>query len=103
MPEPEDVNHSRFPVDAVVFNHDNFSVAWGTWEDKGKTNKLLGMRWNHDAQNPNGPGYPKLFGNPVWFIIPEELTVPFLKGLLVSEHSNKRAIERVLAELGHKA
>ena len=100
MIKPEDVTHKRYPVDAVVFNNGTFSVAWGTWDGK---QKLLGMRWNtSDADNPNDVGYPKTFGHPVWFMIPEDLTIPTLKGLLTSETANKNAVKGILAGLGEE-
>ena len=98
MINPEDVTHAKYPVDAIVFNNGTFSVVWGTWDKK---RKMLGMRWNtSDPSNPSDVGYPKTFGHPVWFMIPEELTVSILNSLLESEHTNKQAVKDVLAEVG---
>ena len=98
MINPQNVTHKKYPVDAIVFNGSNFSVAWGTWDNK---EKMLGMRWNtSDASNPSDVGYPKTFGHPVWFMIPTELTVAILKGLLSTHNADKQAIENILAELG---
>ena len=42
--------------------------------------------------------YPKLFQHPVWFVLPEEFSVPFLKGLLGTSADSKEVLQ-VLAEL----
>ncbi len=98
MIDPHDVEHKKYPVDAIVFNNGLFSVAWGTWNNE---KKMLGMRWNtSDSSNPADVGYPKTFGHPVWFMVPEELTVAILRGLLTVAHSDKQAIANILAEFG---
>ena len=75
MPKPEDVNPWNFEVREVIYDNNGFSVAWGIWEED---NERLAMRWNGDGTDA---GYPKTFGNPVWFLIPEELGLPFSKTL----------------------
>ncbi|MCX6897066.1 MAG: hypothetical protein NT105_00060 [Verrucomicrobia bacterium] len=75
MPQPKSVNPRNFKVIKIVYNLNNFSVAWGEWEDDSR---VLAMRWNG---GPNDAGYPKTFGNPVWFLLPRELSLPFLKTL----------------------
>ncbi|WP_157719110.1 hypothetical protein [Halopseudomonas salegens] len=70
MPKPEEVNPRNFKVESVVYNDGDFSIAWGEWED-GELH--LAMRWNGDES----PGYPKTFGHPVWFLLPQDLTIPF--------------------------
>ena len=72
MPGPSEVNPRNFRVVEVLYDVDGFSIAWGQSEDG---TELLGMRWNGDAIGD--PGYPKTFGNPVWFFIPPELSRPF--------------------------
>ncbi len=67
MLRPEEVQHSRFRMRHFVFNDVDFAIGWGTWED-GIDH--LGMRWNGDDHDP---GYPKLFGHPVWLAVPENL------------------------------
>ena len=71
MPSPSDVNPHNFHVVEVLYDFNGFSVAWGQSEDG---TRLLGMRWNGDS--PGDPGYPKTFGNPVWFHIPDEISLP---------------------------
>jgi len=92
MPAAVQVKHSKFPVDHVLYDDGDFSIAWGTY-DGGR--RCLGMRWNGD---PNDAGYPKLFQHPVWFVLPEELSVPFVKSLLGTTADNK-AVLKVLEEL----
>lgn len=93
MPAPTQVHHSKFPVDHVLYDNDGFAVAWGTY-DGGR--RCLGMRWNG---GPNDPGYPKLFQYPVWFVLPEKLSVPLVKALLGTSSANDPALLKVLEEL----
>ncbi len=93
MPAPTKVNPSNFPDAQVVYNEANFSIAWGTWEGK---RKCLGMRWNGGAKDP---GYPKLFKNPVWFVLPDELSKPIVKALLGEKGSKNEKLLRVLNRL----
>ena len=76
MPQPNEVNPHNFHVKQIVYNLNGFSVAWGIWEGDGS--HRLAMRWNGDGEDK---GYPKTFGHPVWFILPNELSVPFLQSL----------------------
>jgi hypothetical protein len=76
MPKPDDVNPHNFKVQQIIYNTNEFSIAWGEWED-GVMH--IGMRWNGEGTEA---GYPKTFGHPVWFIIPEVLTSAMLRGVL---------------------
>jgi len=80
-------------VDYVLYDNGEFAIAWGTY-DGGQ--KLLGMRWNG---GPNDPGYPKLFQHPVWFVLPNELSVPLVRALLGEESADNQALLRVLEDL----
>jgi hypothetical protein len=75
MPKPDEVNPRNFQVTDIIYNLNGFSIAWGIWEDGCQ---CLAMRWNGEG---NDKGYPKTFGNPVWFVLPKELSLPFLKTL----------------------
>lgn len=77
MPSPTTVNPHNFKVKSVIFDNNVFSVAIGTW--KNQTN-MLAMRWNGD--DSGDAGYPKTFGNPVWFVIHEDLNQPIIQGLI---------------------
>jgi hypothetical protein len=72
MPQPSTVRPHNFEVVDVIYNLNGFSIAWGIWED---CTYRLGMRWNGEGEDQ---GYPKTFGNPVWFMLPQELTLSFL-------------------------
>jgi hypothetical protein len=95
MPKPEDVNPHNFKVDRVLFTRDGFSVAWGTWESGPE--RRMGMRWDGDDAGGD-KGYPKTFGHPVWFIIQDELALPFMKALLGCEGAADVALIEVMAE-----
>lgn len=91
--KPENVNPKNFKVEHILFDNSHFSIAYGTWED-GK--KYLAMRWNGDISTP---GYPKVFGYPMWFVIDQELHLPFIKSLVGLSHTRKNETIMVLTEL----
>jgi hypothetical protein len=93
MPKPKNVNPRNFQVESIIFDNGEFSIGWGRWEDG---TMRLGMRWNGDN---NDPGYPKLFKNPVWFVLPHELSLPIVSSLLGDAHSSKQDIITVLNKL----
>ena len=93
MPNPEDVNPKNFKVKQVIFNNGDFSIAYGEWKEDVS---CLGMRWNGSKDDV---GYPKLFNNPVWFILPEELTVPLALSLFGKEQANAENILAVLQKI----
>jgi hypothetical protein len=93
--QAKDVNHSKFRVDKIIYETEEFSIAYRLWEDR---DMLLGMRWS--GENKDDAGYPKLFGNPVWFIIPQPLTLPLTKSLLdVPIGTNKDQLISLLQEI----
>lgn len=83
MPHPSAVNPHNFKVVEVIYNLNGFSVAWGIWEDE--THRLA-MRWNGEEDDQ---GYPKTFGNPVWFMLPQELSLPILQSLGAYQDSHR--------------
>jgi len=93
MPSPQEVTPWNFPSHKVIYSNNGFSVAWGKWEDN---TMVLGMRWDG---NDSDPGYPKTFGHPVWFILPEELNLSFLQSLLLNPESDKHEILRILLSI----
>ena len=93
--KPENVNPKNFKVEKVVYDNNDFSIAYGIWEG-GKTH--LAMRWNGESEND--PGYPKLFKNPVWFLVTEELKVPILTALInLTDTKNQETLEVLKKEL----
>jgi len=67
------------PVDwqnhEVIFNDEEFSAVWGQY----KGNFCLGTRWNGESENERG--YPGQGAHPLWFVIPEYLTLSVLEKL----------------------
>ncbi|WP_421753051.1 hypothetical protein [Croceimicrobium sp.] len=59
-------NPAAFQKNSIVYEDEYFAVAYGM-DSKG--NKRMAMRWKGDG-NTN-MGYPKTFGNPQWFLLPE--------------------------------
>ena len=85
----KDVNPSNFKVENVVFENDDFSIAIGIWENK---ERRMAMRWNGYGDDP---GYPKLFKNPVWFMVDNSLILPFLNALRNVKDSDKKAKKKL--------
>lgn len=77
MPRPEDVNPQAFTVTDILYNHNDFSICYGVWNETGDIR--LAMRWN-DADDGNG--YPKVFAHPQWFLISIDITRNILTGVL---------------------
>jgi len=88
--KPENVNPSNFKVESVLFDNEEFSIAYGKWEGNIFS---IAMRWNGEGDDP---GYPKLFSNPVWFLIDNDLKIPILKSLLQLDNANNELIIKTL-------
>ena len=88
--EPEKVIHKKFKRKETLYNGNGFSVAYGIWEGNSH---VIAMRWNGEGEEV---GYPNHAGNPVWFIIPDDLMIPILKSLLEKEESNEEQILDIL-------
>ncbi len=89
--KPKNVNPKNFKVENIVYNNGYFSIAYGIWENG---NNHLVMRWN--GESDKDPGYPKLFNNPVWFLLPEELKTPILTSLINLSDSDNTEILKAL-------
>lgn len=88
---PQDANPRNFEVQSIVYNDGDFSVAYGRWKDD---TMQLAMRWNGDTEEEKG--YPKTFGNPMWFIVSSGIKKTILKSLLESKHSKSKDILEIL-------
>jgi hypothetical protein len=88
MPKPIDVKPKNFSVKKVLFDNGDFSMVIGDWINE---KNVLAMRWNGDDKENSG--YPKTFGNPMWFIIHNELKHPIIQALL---HQNPETIDKLL-------
>jgi len=62
------------------------------WEEP----QQIVMRWN--GKDEEDAGYPKTFGNPMWFIVPKNLAKEFIKLILNEKHTNTNAVIEVLSE-----
>ncbi|MCB0126370.1 MAG: hypothetical protein KDE58_29130 [Caldilineaceae bacterium] len=97
MPRPEDVNPHNFSVHQIIYNDGEFSIVWGKWQEE---EMRLAMRWNGEGTNQ---GYPKTFGNPVWFLLPVEITFPILRGMLGVDISDNKVIAQIIQQLNFKS
>ncbi len=89
--KPENVNPGNFEVIKIIFDNDEFAIAYGIFEEG---ENCIAMRWNGDGEDDKG--YPKTFGNPMWFIVHQDLMKLLLKGLLGEDNSNKKALLETL-------
>lgn len=90
---PQNVNPNNFTVIHILFNNEDFSIAYGTWQDDLN---YLAMRWNG---NEGDAGYPKVFGHPMWFLIDNELRIPILGSLIGNVNTDGPRLLQVLDEL----
>ena len=94
VPRAEEFQHAKFPVERVLYDDGRFSVAYGWWEEEQE--QRIGMRWNGQGDEA---GYPNAYGHPVWFSLPEYMTIPTLKSLLDQEGARRSEVAELLARL----
>jgi len=73
--QPNLVNPADWQNHEVIFDDGDFSAVWGQY----KGIFCLGTRWNGDGNDERG--YPGQGAYPLWFIIPEYLTLSVLERL----------------------
>ena len=93
MPDPKEVTPANFKPEHILYSIDGFSIAYGKWESKSMR---IAMRW--DGDEFENKGYPKTFGHPVWFVIPEALKIPILRSI-IGQAGCKKEILDVLSNL----
>jgi len=91
----KDVSHSLFPAPEILYQDNEFAVAWGTYADHGKR---LAMRWTGKQSDPKDKGYPKLFDNPVWFIITPSIASGIILSLIDKKGSQNKKLLAALAD-----
>ncbi|MBP5511251.1 MAG: hypothetical protein J6Z49_10065 [Kiritimatiellae bacterium] len=97
----KDVRPGNWSNVTDLYDNGDFSVIWGNYD--GNPKKSLGTRWN-GAWDKDDMGYPKTFGNPVWYVEPDILAKGILLTLLEftlrnpNSGGNKDAIIAALAE-----
>lgn len=88
---PEKVNPRNFQVNEIIYDNDEFSIAYGKFENG---ENCIAMRWNGIGDDDKG--YPKTFGNPMWFIIDNRLKQTFIKSLFGEKFAKNDKILEVL-------
>ena len=85
------------PITVIYTSPDgSWSLATFGWKERtdmsdDEASFVLGMRWNGDIEDENARGYPTLgYGNPGWFVVPEELGGPIRA--LVQLHERQREL-----------
>lgn len=76
MPAAIEVQHKKWNDVTVLLDTGEFSFISGYY--MGSKTLNIAMRWNGEG---NDPGYPKLFGNPVWFNLPKSMNFFVLRML----------------------
>jgi len=61
----------------VVYDRGPVPYSWSVARLKWEGKDSVGIRWNGDERNNRGT--PQAFGNPIWFIVPEELSAAVLR------------------------
>ena len=80
MPEATEVKASKWKDVKILFDNGTHSIICGYYKSpKYPEGSLqLGSRWNGDDDDA---GYPKLFGNPVFYVIPDGMEMGILTHL----------------------
>jgi hypothetical protein len=94
MPAAKQVPQAMFHKSRILCEDRYFIVAWGIFDNT--TPERLAMRWKG---NLNKPGFPLRGKTPLWFMLPEELSVPLLKALLGTKSAKNQRILEVLKQL----
>jgi hypothetical protein len=76
----------------VIYDAGPVERSWSVARLKWGDSPAVGIRWNGDSANSTGT--PQARGNPVWFIVPEELE----GAVLNAAHEWSRAKQNDLAE-----
>lgn len=77
--DPNTVRSPKHVVKSVKVIYDSGPVegSWSVAQLEWGERPAIGIRWNGDSNNNKGT--PQARGNPVWFIVPEELGDAVLK------------------------
>jgi len=94
MPAAKKVRPKKFSKFEILFEDADFAIAWGIYDNEPP--ERIAMRWNGKL---NRPGFPKQGKNPVWFMLPENLSVPVVKALLGIKSAKNQNILEVLKQL----
>ena len=86
--KPENVNPDNFTKKHIVYDNNDFSIAYGTWEDG---EKVVAMRWYNYPNNR--------IGQPIWFKVTEELAETILISLLNSNNITNDKHQNILESI----
>lgn len=81
----------NFPYQNVMYSDHNIAMIYGRY--KNAEHECLGLRWTQ-AESPLG--YPNIFGNGMWMVVPDKLAVHILNG--IREDPRERANGHILDE-----
>ena len=73
VPGDVDSPRGRWRLHLVLYDggEGNWSAAEGQWENNGRWDAVLAIRWN--GKDGDKLGNPQSRGRPTWFIVPKEL------------------------------
>lgn len=67
MVNPRDVTYRDWELREVIYENDTWSLVRGNFRE----DDVVALRWN--SGGPSDNGFPVSRGQPVWFILPDEL------------------------------
>ncbi len=81
---PQEVSGSATDI-RVLYDGgpDSYSVALVKWKNKD----TYAIRWNGDNEKPGG--FPLFGKTPLWFVLPEDIAVEGIKGIVGKVYSTK--------------
>jgi len=80
---------SNFPYDNVFFDDGNISIMCGKYKDN--KHYSLGMRWNISESEL---GFPNSYGQSMWMVVPKQLAIYILEGILSDCSQEKNIIDK---------
>jgi hypothetical protein len=80
----------NFSPDYIIYESEDFAIAYVMWRNG---NQCLAMRWTGDDEDQ---GYPKVFKNPMWFIVEDALKSSILGGLATQPKVDLNVLEEVI-------
>ncbi len=84
----------NYPYKDVFYHDGNVALIWGCY--KKSPHMSLGMRWT-ESESPLG--YPNIFGNGMWMVVPDNIARFILKGISDNSKETNNILEpQILAE-----
>lgn len=79
MPSTKAIHIKRWTQTCILYDDGVHSIIWGTYYDDVKKRRCMGIRWN---EGKDGKGFPNVYGNPTFHVVPMRESVASISGYL---------------------